>query len=867
MSRPGSRLYTLLDAAVGGARVEDFGALGVGLVEAQRRGLPVAETWLCAASAFRDAVLSELPPGHDPASLLRAVQKPEGLERAARARERLLECALPDELRAELAALAEGVGPGDWGFSLRASPTLADASMAALAGLDRVVHGLRDARSLERGIAELWSAAVDEEALACLREQRLRNVAMAVVIQRLEPVRCSALLLSREARGQAGDESFLLAASPGLGSPVVEGACPVDFVRVAADGSALARRVAHKARAWVVGEGGAEIVASDAPSAPVLSDAALRKSSELWKKLEPSRVEEVELAFSADDAPRVLASRPSQGAGFPRGGVHDSVWSRTGLADLLPGVPTPLSASLVEDFVESSLRRTLGSLGAELEREASLVAGVHGRHYLNVSAMVPALSGVPGIEPAVVVDLLRGGNKAEVARTLDVRSRRGSLAALSVAAARLALQEKRLADAHQRFERDADQHRRWLMEMDLAILPDDSLVTTLRESHGFLESTGRMLLSCSVVALAAHLALQAALSRVLPDAASRLAYALTSGLTELESARPAVALAHVAELFRSDAEGARALGSARSLAELPAGVGKRALGGFMDAFGERGLGELEAMNPRFAEEPAPVFRMLRAGLAARPGDPESVLSRVRVAADQELATVEAAAGQVEMALIRVLLGRARSLCRLRERMRVWMARTVSMTRSVALDVDRRLRRLDASLPPGSAFYLRHGELVSATGRTRADLGPLVRMRIAAHQRGLARPDPPDTFIGAPPRVAPLPFDSRRSLGAGASGGVVTGRVRLLGADARGAERLEPGEVLVVRTPDVLFSPLFFWGAALVADAGSALSHAAVVARELGMPAVFGVLGASTTFRDGELVRVDGDRGVVERLDA
>ena len=84
---------------------------------------------------------------------------------------------------------------------------------------------------------------------------------------------------------------------------------------------------------------------------------------------------------------------------------------------------------------------------------------------------------------------------------------------------------------------------------------------------------------------------------------------------------------------------------------------------------------------------------------------------------------------------------------------------------------------------------------------------------------------------------------------------------------RGAERVEPGDVVVVRTPDVGLAPLFFWSAAMVADVGSSLSHAAVMAREIGMPAVFGVLGASTTLRDGERVRVDGDRGEVERLDA
>ncbi len=159
MTRPASRLYTLLDAAVGGARVEEFGATGVGLVEAQRRGLPVVESWLLSASAFREAVLG-LPPGHDPASLLRVIHKASGQEKAARARERLLGTHLPDELRGELGQLCQRLGSGDWGFTLRASATLADPSVARAAGLERAHFGATAAESLERAIVALWSVAV-----------------------------------------------------------------------------------------------------------------------------------------------------------------------------------------------------------------------------------------------------------------------------------------------------------------------------------------------------------------------------------------------------------------------------------------------------------------------------------------------------------------------------------------------------------------------------------------------------------------------------------------------------------------------------------------------------------------------------------
>jgi pyruvate,water dikinase len=78
--------------------------------------------------------------------------------------------------------------------------------------------------------------------------------------------------------------------------------------------------------------------------------------------------------------------------------------------------------------------------------------------------------------------------------------------------------------------------------------------------------------------------------------------------------------------------------------------------------------------------------------------------------------------------------------------------------------------------------------------------------------------------------------------------------------------LEPGEVLVVHATDVGWTPLFLLAAGVVTELGGPLSHAAVVAREFGVPSVVNVAGATRAIRTGDRVRVDGDRGVVERLD-
>jgi pyruvate,water dikinase len=77
--------------------------------------------------------------------------------------------------------------------------------------------------------------------------------------------------------------------------------------------------------------------------------------------------------------------------------------------------------------------------------------------------------------------------------------------------------------------------------------------------------------------------------------------------------------------------------------------------------------------------------------------------------------------------------------------------------------------------------------------------------------------------------------------------------------------LQRDEVLVAVTTNVGWTPLFPRAAAVVTDVGAPLSHAAIVARELGIPAVVGCVEATTRLRTGDRVRVDGGQGLVEIL--
>jgi pyruvate,water dikinase len=877
------------------------------LARLAREGFPVPRGFVLDARWFERAVDAALPKGHDVATLIKLASTAGGVERAARAYERLLSTPLPDEVARALDALWARVEPtAPWGLAVRSSGTCEDGEATSLAGLAESVLGVRGPEALAAAVRRVWASAVLPRSIAYLAHAGSRDLAMAVLIQPMVVAEAAGVLFTAPPPGLDGahwaKDERLVSATLGLGAPVVDGATASDSYRLAREGGALvASVIARKTKALVVGARGTEV--RDVPPSegdrPAIGGDALRELALLATQLErelgggPLDVEfAVTRAPGGEARVAILQARPVTGGGYPEGGDERSVWSRANVGEALPGAATPLTWSIARAFAEKGFREAFGALGCKVPRDASLVANVHGRFYLHLTAFMRIAAEVPGLEPRALLEASGGATDAAIAALeggVEGVSRRAFWLRLPLTAPRLVATQARLARDVARFEADAARQRKALLEMDLTLLPDDALVTTLKGASALLDRTGTLMLSCASASLASHLALCRLLAAVTsgkasprdhddpgtggdatPEGAAHLAQMLTGGAHEIESAGPGVALARVAAVARDEDAAREALssGRVRSIEDLPPGPTRRAFARFLEAYGDRGVREAELASPRWSEDPSSVLAMLAASLRGPVGDPDAALARARSLADRELARLETQLGAVKLAAVRLLVGRSQHFTRLRERMRAWVSRVLGMLRAIALDVDARLRRIDPSLPQGSVFFCTYAELVAALRTGRAELGPIVRLRSAEHARDAGRPDPPPVFIGRPPPIVLPPVAGERLAGLPASGGVVEGLVRVLDAGVGGAlDELRPGEVLVTRTTDVGLSPLFLVAAAVVTELGGPLSHAAIVAREYGLPAVVNVPGATVALRTGDRVRVDGDRGLVERIEA
>ncbi len=263
----------------------------------------------------------------------------------------------------------------------------------------------------------------------------------------------------------------------------------------------------------------------------------------------------------------------------------------------------------------------------------------------------------------------------------------------------------------------------------------------------------------------------------------------------------------------------------------------------LNAIGHRGPAEVEMSSASYADDPELLIRMVAKSLNI-PARPE--LHRP------------------------VIPLRARPVARLaaaqlrdREVRRDRMVRAIWLLRRLLRELGRRLVNSGLLDTADDVFYLLVDELDALPDDAK---GLVARRR--AEQRRLAVFAPPAVFSGSwqagrPQTTALGPGESLT--GVGVCGGRVRGRVRIVRPDS--IDDLEPGEILVAEVTDVGYTAAFSYAAAVVTELGGPMSHAAVVAREFGIPCVVDVADATRRLPPGALVEVDGGSGEIHVLEA
>jgi pyruvate,water dikinase len=284
---------------------------------------------------------------------------------------------------------------------------------------------------------------------------------------------------------------------------------------------------------------------------------------------------------------------------------------------------------------------------------------------------------------------------------------------------------------------------------------------------------------------------------------------------------------------------------------------------FLLRHGYHGPNEGELSNPTWRQDPAPLTALIEA-YRNTPDSEGPIVKAAAGAAERERAEARllAAVPASRRGGVKLTLILARKHLPLRAVGKVAFLRQLDIARGAALRAGTLLAADGVLREPDDVFYLTSEELCE---RLPADVGDVVEER-----RGLRavyqRYELPTHWTGLP-QVSPIQADYApvdRLVGIGVSPGVVEGRIRVV-TDPSSTE-MDGHEILVARTTDPSWASVMFLAQGLVVDIGGQMSHAAVVARELGVPCVMNTQVGTRTLRTGDLARVDGSTGVVEVLE-
>ncbi|MBD2291898.1 pyruvate phosphate dikinase PEP/pyruvate-binding protein, partial [Anabaena sphaerica FACHB-251] len=171
--------------------------------------------------------------------------------------------------------------------------------------------------------------------------------------------------------------------------------------------------------------------------------------------------------------------------------------------------------------------------------------------------------------------------------------------------------------------------------------------------------------------------------------------------------------------------------------------------------------------------------------------------------------------------------------------------------------------------PGDIFFLKLGEVrrlaANADAELRNQLSELLQNRRSQFlEHSQITQIPPLVYGNNPPHpiLSPIDTSDHILLGIPASQGQAAGQVKVV-RNLQEVGEINKGTILVVPYTDSGWATILVRAGGVIAEAGGKLSHGAIVAREYGIPAVMDVRGATYLLQDGQQVRIDGSKGIVE----
>ena len=806
------------------------------------------------------------------------------------------------DLAAEIAAAARELSPGAALFAVRSSALYEDGSEHSFAGqLDSFLFVPPE--GIPEKIEAVWRSGFAERILAYRRERGFAGPpqAPAVLIQRMIDAESAGVAFSADPvsgrRGQA-----VVSAVFGLGTALVSGEVDADTFTVDRRGTVLTRAIVEKRSAHRAAPGTGEgVVSQPVPagdvSRPAITDAQAVRAAELARATARhfGRPQDIEWAL-ADGKLWLLQSRPITSLGTmadPDGALN--IWDNSNIAESYSGVTTPLTFSFARGIYEAVYReftRLMGVRARTIEDNRDLfprmLGLVEGRIYYNLISWYRLLAMLPGFSVnRGFMEQMMGVKEPMPAEVLAKLTPAGTWAkvrdgfALAGACAGLVRNHFTLPRQIVRFYRRLNDALR-PCDPPLEEMRPDELAAHYRDLERLLLLRWDAPLVNDFFAMIFYGVARKLTAKWCDDADGTLQNDLLCAEGGMISAEPAKRVREMAASVAGDAGAVAILceGTLRAIDRwLETAPEFRArYEAYLAKFGDRCLEELKLESLTLHDEPLTLLRSIgqfarrfgTAGLAAEGGAD----AKLRVQAEARVArTLEGR--PLRRALFGWVLGHARKRVRDRENLRFERTRLFGRVRRIYVELGKRLHAAGRLADPRDVFFLTIDEVLGFVEGTAVttDLAGLAALRQREFAGFRGKVEPADRFetrgavhLGNSFRAvkAAVTPEGAALKGIGCCPGVVRARARVI-TDPRNAV-IEPGEILVAPRTDPGWIMLFPSAAGLLVEHGSLLSHSAIVAREMRIPAIVSISGITAWARTGEWLEMDGSTGVVTKIE-
>ena len=551
------------------------------------------------------------------------------------------------------------------------------------------------------------------------------------------------------------------------------------------------------------------------------------------------------------------------------------LYSNTNVGEALSDAATPMTWSVGMSIAKKGFETVFGMLGLSAPPSYTFVTTFYGHIYLNISQILSVASQVPFIQPEIFAHILGLQSVSDYAYTVEplkrghfLRHLPHSLAQLTRLQARIAKLPDRGADF--RAERDA------LLALNLKQAKHAEIRTAFERLNTLFFDCAIDMLGAAGAFLASYVLCSRFVEHINPNDDIPLEQHFMSGLNDVQSAAPGFDLLKLANDIRQWPDLVQAFitspllnDTAAFKAEVSDIPGGKAFIASFDQFlqnhGLRANQEAELANPRWRDDPSFLLKVIRTHLKTNPQAPDGITASVSTHRESRTHAFSGMLSRTMRPIFRTLLETTQKNSRLREQWRAYVVDVLGIFRQFFLDIATQLVAQGLLHKPEDIFFLTYDEILSwLDNPDTLQNAPLwVAFRKARHEAYQTAHGLPDTFVTHPNQCSeePLGTSSKLLYGLAASPGTVKARVRVA-RNLEEAAELEYGEILVASSTDVGWTPLFLVASAILTERGGPLSHAFVVAREYGLPAVVSIPGLMHTLKTGDIVTVCGDRGIV-----